>query len=95
MALLTKAQREWIDLKKVIDRQKPLKQPLDLPTSTLGKWCYDRAVQNYGWWARTMTVFFILHILVLMYVCSLLHHVDVTHVLFEKKDSNLHYKHYH
>ena len=68
MALLTKAQREWIDLKKLFDRQKPSKRPLIHPTSPIRKWCYDRAVHKRGWWMRTMTLFFFLHILVLMYV---------------------------
>jgi len=65
---LTEAQQEWIDLKKVFDRQRPSKRPLILPTSPIRKWCYDRAVHKHGWWARTMIVFFVLHILVLMYV---------------------------
>ena len=68
MALLTKAQREWIDLKKLFDRQRPSKRPLVDPTSPIRKWCYDRAVHKHGWWARTMTFFFIIHIFVLMYV---------------------------
>jgi hypothetical protein len=92
MALLTKAQREWIDLKKLFDRQRPSKRPLNHPTSPIRKWCYDRAVHKHGWWARTMTLFFILHILILMYVfIPFLHLIDVTHALFEK-DSNLSYK---
>ena len=68
MALLTKDQREWIDLKKLFDRQRPSKRPLIHPTNGIRKWCYDRAVHKHGWWARTMTLFFILHILILMYV---------------------------
>ena len=68
MALLTKAQREWIDLKKLFARQRPSKRPKVRPTGQIRKWCYDRAVHKHGWWARTMTLLFFLHILALMYV---------------------------
>jgi hypothetical protein len=95
MALLTKAQREWIDLKKLFDRQRPSKRPLNYPTSPIRKWCYDRAVHKHGWWARTMTLFFILHILVLMYVCVpyiCIFSTLLTSIIRKKKDSNFHYK---
>jgi voltage-dependent calcium channel len=73
MALLTKAQREWIDLKKLFDRQRPSKRPKTRPTNRFRIWCYDRAVHKHGWWARAMTLLFCLHILALMYVFLLLH----------------------
>ncbi|KAF7416082.1 calcium channel protein [Pleurotus ostreatus] len=65
-AFLTKPQREWIDLKKLLTRQKPSKRPRTRPTWSFRAWCYDRAVQKHGWWSRSMTVLFFLHIVVLI-----------------------------
>ncbi|KZW03268.1 hypothetical protein EXIGLDRAFT_664412 [Exidia glandulosa HHB12029] len=65
MALLTKEQREWIDLQKLIKRQKPSKRP-ERPATGFRRWCYERAVNKHGFWSRTMTVIFIAHIGALM-----------------------------
>ncbi|KAK0201179.1 Ion transport protein-domain-containing protein [Desarmillaria ectypa] len=65
-ALLTKPQREWIDLKKLITRQRPSKRPKSRPTWGFRAWCYDRAVRKHGWWARVMLVLYIVHVLALM-----------------------------
>jgi hypothetical protein len=66
MDLLTTTQREWIDLQKLLRRQKPSKRPKVRPTSPVRKWCFDRAVHKHGWWSRAMTVLFVLHIIALM-----------------------------
>lgn len=68
IALLTKAQREWIDLQKLIKRQRPSKRPKQRPTWPLRAWCYDRAVHKHGWWSRMMTFLFVIHIFALMFV---------------------------
>ncbi|KDQ58077.1 hypothetical protein JAAARDRAFT_69375 [Jaapia argillacea MUCL 33604] len=65
-ALLTQPQREWIDLQKLIKRQKPSKRPKVMPSSAIRSWCYERAVHKHGWWSRMMTFLFILHIFALM-----------------------------
>ncbi|KAH9931746.1 Ion transport protein-domain-containing protein [Amylocystis lapponica] len=65
-ALLTQPQREWIDLQKLITRQRPSKRPKRRPTWRLRAWCYDRAVHKHGWWHRMMTAMFVLHVFVLM-----------------------------
>ncbi|CDO68509.1 hypothetical protein BN946_scf184998.g6 [Trametes cinnabarina] len=65
-ALLTQPQREWIDLQKLIKRQRPSKRPKTRPTWAIRQWCYDRAVHKHGWWHRTMTVLFTLHVIALM-----------------------------
>ncbi|KAH6905112.1 high-affinity cell membrane calcium channel [Coprinopsis sp. MPI-PUGE-AT-0042] len=65
-AFLTTAQREWIDLKKLFYRQKPSKRPKRRPVNGFQAWCFDRAVQKHGWWSRTFTVLFFVHIIVLM-----------------------------
>ncbi|KAL7278048.1 hypothetical protein ACG7TL_008012 [Trametes sanguinea] len=65
-ALLTQPQREWIDLQKLIKRQRPSKRPKTRPTWAVRQWCYDRAVHKHGWWHRMMTVLFTLHVIALM-----------------------------
>ncbi|KZO97216.1 hypothetical protein CALVIDRAFT_513490 [Calocera viscosa TUFC12733] len=65
-ALLTTQQRQWIDLQKLIRRQRPARRPEVTPTDPLRKWCFERAVLKHGWWSRTMTVLYILHIAGLM-----------------------------
>ncbi|KAI0776961.1 Ion transport protein-domain-containing protein [Trametes elegans] len=65
-ALLTQPQREWIDLQKLIKRQRPSKRPKKRPTWAIRQWCYDRAVHKHGWWHRTMTVLYTLHVIALM-----------------------------
>ncbi|KAJ7661709.1 Ion transport protein-domain-containing protein [Mycena rosella] len=62
-AFLTAAQREWIDLQKLFKRQRPSKRPRTRPTWSVRAWCYDRAVNKNGWWARGMTVVFLVHII--------------------------------
>ncbi|KAG8828461.1 calcium channel protein, partial [Serendipita sp. 399] len=66
MALLTAEQRQWIDLKKLISRQKPSKRPQSRPTGIFRSWCFDRAVQKRGWWSRTQTVLYCVQIAILM-----------------------------
>lgn len=64
-ALLTQPQREWIDLQKLIKRQRPSKRP-PRPDWSIRAWCYDRAVHKHGWWHRMMTIIFTLHVIALM-----------------------------
>ncbi|KZV67749.1 hypothetical protein PENSPDRAFT_687890 [Peniophora sp. CONT] len=65
-ALLTQPQREWIDLQKLIKRQRPSKRPRIRPSFPPRAWCYDRAVAKHGWWSRAMTLLFAVHVVVLM-----------------------------
>ncbi|EPS97893.1 hypothetical protein FOMPIDRAFT_1127618 [Fomitopsis schrenkii] len=65
-AYLTQPQREWIDLQKLIKRQRPSRRPERRPTWLIRAWCFDRAVHKHGWWHRTMTIVFTLHVIVLM-----------------------------
>ncbi|KAI6015330.1 Ion transport protein-domain-containing protein [Pisolithus orientalis] len=62
-AFLTRPQREWIDLEKLIKRQKSSKRPYTRPTSRLRAWCYDSAVRKHGWWSRGMTLLFVMQIM--------------------------------
>ncbi|KAI0791303.1 Ion transport protein-domain-containing protein [Abortiporus biennis] len=65
-ALLTQPQREWIDLQKLIKRQRPSKRPKARPTLPVRAWCYDRAAHKHGWWYRSMTALFVVHVIILM-----------------------------
>ncbi|KAL1742981.1 Ion transport protein-domain-containing protein [Schizophyllum fasciatum] len=65
-AFLTRPQREWIDLQKLFKRQRPSKRPKTPPTWAVRRWCFDRATQKHGWWSRSMTFLFFLHIVALM-----------------------------
>jgi hypothetical protein len=58
-AYLTTAQRQWIDLKRLIARQRPSKRPKVRPNDAFRSWCYDRAVQKTGWWCRAMTFLYV------------------------------------
>jgi voltage-dependent calcium channel len=68
MALLTAEQRRWIDLQKIIKRQRPSKRPKSKPSTPWKAWCFDRAVSKHGWWSRCMTLVYLIHIIALMYV---------------------------
>jgi hypothetical protein len=72
-AFLTQPQREWIDLQKLIKRQKPSKRPQNPPKTALRSWCFSRAVNKHGWWSRVMTFLFVIHIFALMCVFRPLH----------------------
>lgn len=65
-SLLTTEQRQWLDLRKLLVRQRPSKRPTQRPSGPFRSWCYDRAIAKRGWWARGMSVLYILHITILM-----------------------------
>lgn len=64
-AYLTTAQRQWIDLKRLISRQRPSKRPKVRPVDKVRSWCYDRAVHKHGWWSRSMTVLYLVSLITL------------------------------
>ncbi|KAG8959952.1 calcium channel protein [Tulasnella sp. 419] len=66
MALLTEEQKRWIDLQKLIKRQRPSKRPKVKPSDPWRAWCFDRAVSKHGWWSRCMTGLYCVHIAALM-----------------------------
>lgn len=75
IALLTEDQKRWIDLQKLIKRQRPSKRPKTKPSSTWRAWCFDRAVQKNGWWSRGLTGLYIIHIFALACVLSVMRHI--------------------
>ncbi|PWN28045.1 hypothetical protein BDZ90DRAFT_239367, partial [Jaminaea rosea] len=64
-AFFSTEQRQWIDLKRLISRQRPSKRPAARPTDRLRQWCYDRATRKHDWWSRMMTMLYILNIVTL------------------------------
>ncbi|KAK8858595.1 hypothetical protein IAR55_002824 [Kwoniella newhampshirensis] len=65
-ALLTTEQRQWVDLSKFIKAQTPSQLPKGRPRLPFMAWCYDRAVNKDGFWARGFTGIYYIHILLLM-----------------------------
>ncbi|WWD18487.1 hypothetical protein CI109_102939 [Kwoniella shandongensis] len=65
-ALLTTEQRQWVDLSKFIKAQTPSQLPKGRPRLPFMAWCYDRAVNKDGFWARGFTGLYYIHILLLM-----------------------------
>lgn len=65
-AYQTDAQRQWIDLRRLILRQRPSKRPKRRPSGGLRAWCYDRTLNKNGWWSRGMTAMYLATIITLM-----------------------------
>lgn len=65
-SLLTTEQRQWQDLRQLMNRQRPAKRPKRRPDNAFRAWCYDRAVHKNGWWSRGVTVLYLVNIVVLM-----------------------------
>ncbi|KAK4687032.1 voltage-dependent calcium channel, partial [Tremellales sp. Uapishka_1] len=65
-ALLTTEQRHWVDLSKFIRQQTPSQLPVSKPQMGIRAWCYERAIDKHGFWARGFTGIYYIHILLLM-----------------------------
>ncbi|PWN49893.1 hypothetical protein IE53DRAFT_331270, partial [Violaceomyces palustris] len=65
-AYQTTEQRSWLDLKRLIMRQRPSRRPKEKPTDRFRAWCYERAIQKHGWWSRCMTLLYACNVIVLM-----------------------------
>ncbi|GAA5981675.1 hypothetical protein JCM10908_004562 [Rhodotorula pacifica] len=65
-SLLTTEQRQWQDLRRLIGRQRPARQPARRPKNVLRAWCYERAVDKHGWWTRGVTALYVANVAVLM-----------------------------
>ncbi|KDE08247.1 hypothetical protein MVLG_01513 [Microbotryum lychnidis-dioicae p1A1 Lamole] len=64
-ALLTTDQKRWLNLRRLLARQRPSKRPKRRPISAFRGWCFDRATQKHGWWSRSMTALYCANIIVL------------------------------
>ncbi|KDN52688.1 hypothetical protein K437DRAFT_161584 [Tilletiaria anomala UBC 951] len=65
-AFLTTEQRQWIDLKRLIFRQRPSHRPRSPPTDAFRLWCYKRSIHKSGWWSRSFTLLYIVNAILLM-----------------------------
>ncbi|ORX40063.1 Ion transport protein-domain-containing protein [Kockovaella imperatae] len=64
-ALLTREQRHWVDMQKFIKAQTPSQLPNDVPRYGLRAWCCQRATQKHGFWTRSFTIIYCIHIVLL------------------------------
>ncbi|TKY88115.1 hypothetical protein EX895_002825 [Sporisorium graminicola] len=65
-AFQTAGQRQWVDLRRLILRQRPSKRPKRRPSQAMRAWCYDRMLNKNGWWSRTMTLVYLATLVTLM-----------------------------
>ncbi|GAC97767.1 likely calcium channel [Pseudozyma hubeiensis SY62] len=65
-AFQTAGQRQWVDLRRLILRQRPSKRPKHRPSQPVRAWCYDRMLNKNGWWSRTMTLVYMATLVTLM-----------------------------
>lgn len=65
-AFQTAGQRQWVDLRRLILRQRPSKRPKHRPSQAVRAWCYDRMLNKNGWWSRTMTLVYLSTLVTLM-----------------------------
>ncbi len=65
-AYLTADQKRWIDLKKLLKQITPSKIPKKRPSNKFRALCFDYAIEKRGILSKTMSVIYVLHILLLM-----------------------------
>ena len=66
VAFLTADQRAWLELRKLLKQISPSKRPRDQATQGWRRWCYRRAVQKHGLWARLITSVLVFHLVLLV-----------------------------
>ncbi|CAO1624241.1 unnamed protein product [Sympodiomycopsis kandeliae] len=64
-AFLSTEQRQWIDLKRLISRQRPSRRPAERPSGRFRSWCFDRATKKHDWWSRALTLAYIANLIIL------------------------------
>ncbi|WFD25877.1 calcium channel protein [Malassezia nana] len=65
-AYLTTEQRQWLDLKRQLQRQSASKRPKDLPSHPFVRWCFEVSTRKRGWWMRLMTLLYCVVLIMLM-----------------------------
>jgi hypothetical protein len=65
VAYMTADQRSWQELRKVLLQLRPSKRPTERPEQSWRAWCYDRAISKHGFWTRTMTGIYTIHVILL------------------------------
>lgn len=65
-AFLTADQRQWLDLKKLLIRQRPSTRPVDRSSAGWRGWCYKIAIAKHGAWNTALTALYLAHIGILL-----------------------------
>ncbi|KOS15414.1 cch1-calcium channel (alpha subunit) [Malassezia pachydermatis] len=65
-AFLTTEQRQWLDLKRQLQRQAASKRPQKPPSQPFKRWCFEAAIRKRGWWQRSMTLLYCIVLVLLM-----------------------------
>lgn len=65
-AYLTADQKRWIDLKKLLKQITPSKIPKKRPSNMFRALCFDYATEKRGILSKTMSVIYVLHMILLM-----------------------------
>ena len=65
-ALLTADQRQWLDLKKLLIRQRPSTRPANRSSATWRGRCHSIAIAKHGAWNTGLTFLYVAHIGILL-----------------------------
>ncbi|KAF2857987.1 hypothetical protein K470DRAFT_260270 [Piedraia hortae CBS 480.64] len=66
VAFLTKDQRSWLELRKMLKQVSPSKRPnQSRKRSSWQEWCYRRAKTKRGYWQRMVTTVLVAHLILL------------------------------
>lgn len=65
-AYLTTEQRQWLDLKRQLQRQSASKRPKAAPSQPFVRWCFEASTRKRGWWMRLITVLYCVVLIMLM-----------------------------
>ncbi|WFD22706.1 calcium channel protein [Malassezia equina] len=65
-AYLTTEQRQWLDLKRQLQRQSASKRPKAAPSQPFVRWCFEASTRKRGWWMRLITLLYCVVLIMLM-----------------------------
>ena len=65
-AYLTTEQRQWLDMKRQLQRQAASRRPANPPSNAFVRWCYQASTHKRGWWSRAMSVLYLVVLVLLM-----------------------------
>ncbi|KAI8629388.1 ion transporter [Xylariaceae sp. FL1651] len=66
VAFLTAEQRTWLELRKLLRQISPSRSSYDESENKWKKWCHKRAIEKRGKWYTAITVFLVLHLILLL-----------------------------
>ena len=65
-AYLTTEQRQWLDMKRQLQRQGPSKRPRIPSSNPFIRWCFQVSTRKRGWWSRFMGLLYFIVLILLM-----------------------------